>query len=134
MIQSIITNQVVSLPVSTTSSSRHVVSTVQSLINTANNDTVLNRHRRGHLRHQDPVLLPSPASQYHSMSCLYFSFLIVSFSSNFAISNKVLYLASDRKSFDFYRILIKHGSTNDLHTSRVTEGPMDHASRVPINS
>jgi len=35
-----------SLPVSTTSYFRHVVSTVQSSISSANNGTVLNRHRR----------------------------------------------------------------------------------------
>ena len=35
-----------SLPVSTTSYFRYVVSTVQSSISTANNGTVLNRHRR----------------------------------------------------------------------------------------
>jgi len=79
-----------SLPISTTSYFRYVVSTVQSSINTANNGTVLNRHRRGHLRHQDHVLLPSLTSQHHSPSGLHFSFLIDSFSNNFAISNKIL--------------------------------------------
>ena len=58
-----------SLPVSTTSYFRHVVSTVQSSIKRANNGTVLNRHRRRinfsliH-NHVQPFLRPVSISFY----------------------------------------------------------------------
>ena len=74
-----------SLPVSTTSYFRYVVSTVESSVIRANNGTVLNRHRRRstfqtfHIR--NPISL-RPVS--------IFSFLTDSFSSHFSINNKNL--------------------------------------------
>ena len=49
-----------SLPVSTTSYFRHVVSTVQSSVIRANNGTVLNRHRRKFIFSSIPFLYSKP--------------------------------------------------------------------------
>jgi len=46
-----------------------------------------------------------------------------------------LYLTSDRKSLDFYRVLFKHGRTNDLHMLVfIPREPRDHVTKVPNNS
>src|SRR6185312_15439604 len=91
MIQSIVANQVISLSVLTTSYFRHVVSTVQSSVNNANNGTVLNRRRwrltfhSFHIHNSIPLRMVSIFlfSQIHSQT-------------HFAIRNQDLYLASDR--------------------------------------
>ena len=81
-----------SLPVSTTSYFRHVVSTVQSSISSANNGTVLNRHRRRLIFDTFHI-----HNQIHLRPVSIFPFFPNdSFSSNPFISNKDLYLASDR--------------------------------------
>ena len=79
-----------SLPVSTTSYFRHVVSTVQT--RSARPTTVRSLIDTGG-GYIPSIPYPKPKS---SPPGLHFSFPIDSFSSNFARSNKVLYLASDR--------------------------------------
>jgi len=83
-------NKLGSLLVSTTSYSQHAVSTIQSPISTANNGTVLNRHRRAN--HSPPGL------RLHFPSFLNAVAHILEY-------KNILYLTSNRKLLDFYRIL-----------------------------
>src|SRR6185312_14791780 len=76
-----------SLSVSTTSYYRHVVSTVQSSISSANNGTVLNRHRRRltfhtfHIHNQIHLCLVSifpffPNDSFSSTICSFYFFFL----------------------------------------------------------
>ena len=104
-------HMVLSLPVSTTSYSRHAVSTVQTRSAGPDNGTGLNRHRRRHTLHP-----------FHIHNHIHLRPVSISLSSSIlspiTLPSKilvVLYLASDRKSPNFYQVLFKHGSTNDLY-------------------
>ena len=80
---------VLGLPVSTTSYSRHTVSTVQSPISTANNGSVLNRHvRTKHFSARSPLSFP----------------FILEFSSSYYWNIETPYISRViRKLLDFYR-------------------------------
>ena len=112
---------VLGLPVSTTSYSRHAVSTVQSPISTADNDRSL-IDTDGAKTPRNPVLLPylyiinilRPVSNFHSFPHFipylnYWSIkIIIHLASNRQLLDfyNIISLASDKKSLGFYRVLL----------------------------
>ena len=98
--QSIVVNQVFSLPVSTTSCFRHVVSTVQTR-------SAMPTTLRSSIDTGGGLLSIHFISRTNSSPPrLHFSFLIDSFSNHIATSNKILNLASDRNHSTSTEILL----------------------------
>src|SRR6185295_12878220 len=91
---------ILGLPVSTTSYSRHAVSTAQSPISTADNDWSLT-DSDGAKAPRNPVLLPylfiiitpRPVSNFHSFH--------IKFNTHVLEYKYIIYLASNRKLLDF---------------------------------